>query len=287
MSRQRVALLGMGEAGSHIATDLVAAGVAVTAYDPRPVVAPAGVVMLGSEAEAAAAADVVLSVNWASVAVAAASAALPGLTPRTLYAELNTASPAQKRAVAAAISPSGACFVDVALMSNVPGKGVRTPMLVAGPGAEEFAALVRGFGTEVEVLAGETGEAAGRKLLRSVFMKGFGSVVVEALAAARAAGLEQWMETQIQAVLADPGEARRFDAGTRLHARRRSHEMAAALELLADLGTETTMTRATLENLRLLAGERARDERSLKATTRTPARSAADEKEKAMGRDDE
>lgn len=253
----RIALLGLGEAGSHIATDLVAAGAALVAYDPRPVAAPAGVTMVDSEAAAAAAADVVLSVNWASAALAAASAALPGLTPGKLYAEMNTASPAQKQEVAAVVATSGASFVDVALMTNVPGKGVRTPMLVAGPGANDFAELMRGFGTEVEVLPGEPGVAAGRKLLRSVFMKGFGAVVVEALEAARLAGLEEWMESQIQAVLATPGEVKRFDVGTRLHARRRAQEMAAALALLSELGAPTAVTSATLANLRRLEAEAA------------------------------
>src|SRR5690606_424412 len=181
MAPQRIALLGLGEAGSLIAADLVAGGAHVVAYDPRTVPVPAGVKLHASESQAAADADVVLSVNWASASVAAARAALPGLAAGKLWAELNTSSPALKRGVAEVVGQSGASFVDVALMSNVPGKGVRTPMLVAGPGAERFAALVRGFGTPVEVLAGEPGEAAQRKLLRSVFMKGFGSVVVEAL----------------------------------------------------------------------------------------------------------
>ena len=34
----RIAVLGLGEAGSEIARDLVAAGVDVRGYDPRPIV---------------------------------------------------------------------------------------------------------------------------------------------------------------------------------------------------------------------------------------------------------
>ena len=255
MATQRIAILGLGEAGSLIAADLVAAGVDVVGYDPAPVSAPNGVTMVGSAGEAASRAGVVLSVNWASAAVAAAKSASEGLTAGKLYAELNTGSPALMREVAALIAPSGAQFVDVALMSNVPGKGVRTPMVVAGQGAAKFAELIRRFGTAVEVLDGEAGAASGRKLLRSVFMKGFGTVVVEALEAARLAGLEDWMSSQIQEVFATPGEVERFDRGTRLHATRRLHEMEAALELLSELGAQTNVTEATVASLKRLSSE--------------------------------
>ena len=39
----RVAVLGLGEAGGRFATDLVAAGVQVAAFDPGPVPSPEGV----------------------------------------------------------------------------------------------------------------------------------------------------------------------------------------------------------------------------------------------------
>ena len=52
----------------------------------------------------------------------------------------------------------------------------------------------------VEVLGGEPGAAAARKLLRSVFMKGLAASCVESLRAARAAGCEDWMRAEIEAV---------------------------------------------------------------------------------------
>lgn len=280
-STQRIALLGLGEAGSLIAADLLAAGVEVYGYDPDPARQPVGVKMVDSEGAAASRADLILSVNWASAALEAARAALRGLGEGKIYAELNTSSPAAKREVAAVVAPSGALFADVALMSNVPGKGVRTPMLVAGPGAERFADIVRSFGTPIEALGDEAGAAAQRKLLRSVFMKGFGAVVVEALEAARAAGLEEWMVEQIQSVLAQPGEARRFDAGTHLHAVRRWHEMEAALQLLTDLGVPTYTTEATVASLQYLVAcrEQAPTSAEHPLETRKPVGPEATDKE--------
>ena len=72
-----IAVLGLGEAGSVIARDLVAAGVRVRGYDPA-VTAAEPIIDTASEAEAARGAHLVLSVNSAKAAVYAFKA---GLTP--------------------------------------------------------------------------------------------------------------------------------------------------------------------------------------------------------------
>ncbi|WUW85465.1 NAD(P)-binding domain-containing protein [Streptomyces sp. NBC_01451] len=92
----RIAVLGLGEAGSAIAADLVAAGVHVRGYDPRGAALP-GVEETDSESEAAADCDLVLSVNSAADAADALRAGLAGTTPGCLWADLNTASPTLKR----------------------------------------------------------------------------------------------------------------------------------------------------------------------------------------------
>ena len=73
-----IAVLGLGEAGSLIARDLVAAGARVRGYDPAVAAGP-GITDTGSEAEAARGADLVLSVNSAQAAVDAFRAGQPGL----------------------------------------------------------------------------------------------------------------------------------------------------------------------------------------------------------------
>ena len=73
-----IAVLGLGEAGSVIARDLVAAGVRVRGYDPA-VTAAEPIIDTASEAEAARGAHLVLSVNSAKAAVDAFKAGLTGL----------------------------------------------------------------------------------------------------------------------------------------------------------------------------------------------------------------
>ncbi|WP_018111993.1 NAD(P)-dependent oxidoreductase [Thermus igniterrae] len=251
----RVAVLGLGEAGSEIARDLLRAGAVVVGYDPDGEKDVPGVVRAWGEAEAAKGADVVLSVNWARVALEVAQRVAPVLGPGRVYADLNTAGPGLKRRLAELLAPTGALFADVALMSPVPGKGIRTPSLAAGPGAWAYAEALGPLGAQVEVVGSEAGGAAVRKLLRSVFFKGMAAAVMEALAAARALGLEDELKANIAKTLAeaDASLVERLVAGTLRHAQRRREEMLAAAELLEAIGVEPLLTRATAAHLARLA----------------------------------
>ena len=245
----RIAVLGLGEAGSEIGRDLVAAGADVRGYDPQ-VASVEGVAPRADEADAVRDADLVLSANSSHDALTALTNALPGLRPGTVWADLNTASPGVKQALADAAG-SDVHVVDVALMSPVPGKGLRTPMLVSGPAAEQFAGLLAPLGAQVTVQPGPVGEAISRKLLRSVFYKGLAAAVVEALAAAEQAGCADWLRDNISTELAgfDASTIDRLVDGTHRHARRRADEMAAATEQLADLGVQPRMAAAARDLL--------------------------------------
>jgi 3-hydroxyisobutyrate dehydrogenase-like beta-hydroxyacid dehydrogenase len=251
-----IAVLGFGEAGSLLARDLVAAGATVRGYDPK-VPAPAGVTPAGSDAEAVTGAGLVLSVNSAGEAVAALAASLDALGPGAVWADLNTAAPAVKQRLAWIGQGRGIAVTDIAMMAPVPGRGLQVPMLASGDAAADVAQTLRGYGANVDVLAGPAGLAATRKLLRSVFYKGLAASIIEALEAARAAGLEDWLTGHIAEDLAgqDASTLTRIVTGTRQHAVRRGHEMAAAAEMLTDLGVEPIMAAASQHLHERLAAE--------------------------------
>jgi 3-hydroxyisobutyrate dehydrogenase-like beta-hydroxyacid dehydrogenase len=258
-----VAVLGLGEAGSALAADLVAAGAAVRGFDPAVGDALDGVQVAADAGAAAEGSDVVLSVNAASAALEAAGGAVGGLRPGQVYADLNSAGAALKRAVAEVVTPTGAAFADVALMDVVTARGLRTPALASGPGAEAFAARLGPLGMPIEVLGDEPGAAAARKLLRSVFMKGLAASCLESVAAARAAGCEDWMREEIGRVLtgADAALLDRLLTGSARHATRRIHEVRDARALLVELGVEPRVSAAAegwLQALESEAAERGR-----------------------------
>ncbi len=244
-----IAVLGLGEAGGRLAADLAAAGAEVRGYDPDP---DRGGTATSAQ-EAVAGADVVLSANAASAAVAAADSALPALGENAVYADLNTGSPSLKQEVAAI---AGDRFADVALLGPVPEKGLGTPALVSGPAAEAFAAVLRPLGMPVEVVSDLAGDAAGMKLLRSVFMKGLAASAIESLDAAERAGHAAWLRGEIGGVIGEP-LLDRLLTGSRKHAARRVDEMEAAHDLLSELGVEPRIAAASAALLAELAGTEA------------------------------
>jgi 3-hydroxyisobutyrate dehydrogenase len=266
-----VAVLGLGEAGSRYAADLLAEGVTVFGYDPAfagnalaglPALAgppgrgrPEGLRLTTSPQDASSGADLVLSLNSSNVAEQVARDAGPGLREGTVFADLNTASPEAKRRIAHALDGTGALFTDVAVMAPVPRAGLRTPLTLSGPGRGRLARFLEQFGVPVEDAGAQPGAAAGRKLLRSVFMKGLAAVVLESLDIAAKAGLEDWMRRQIvsEFTAADEALVTRLVQGTRKHAARRLDEMRAAAEFAAELGAAGHVTGSVIRRLEELA----------------------------------
>ena len=249
---RHIGLFGLGEAGSLIAADLVAAGARVTAYDPADVSTPDGVIRCKTPSPAVADADVVIGLTAAADARDALEQALDDIPQNALYADFSTSAASLKRELAAIAEARHLDFVDVALLAVVPGNGLRTKALASGKGADRFRGIFRQLGMPVDALGGQAGDAATRKLLRSVFMKGLAAVMIEALQAAEKADLADWLWDNLttEIALADENLVRRLVAGTVPHAQRRLHEMEASVQLLQDLGVEPLMTRGTVENLR-------------------------------------
>lgn len=252
----QVCLFGLGEAGSLLATDLVRAGASVTAYDPADVDTPAGVIRRAHPALALRpqdrSVDLVMAATGGDESRLALLQAVDAIDAGTIYADVATASPGVKLDLADEAIRRDVDFVDVALLGMVPGNGLATPALAAGPGATRLASLVNPLGARVEPITGPPGAATAKKLLRSVMMKGVASVLVESVRAGAAADDLEWLWANLTSELdrADDAWARRLIVGSGLHARRRLGEMQAAVALLEALEVSPTMTRATVATLR-------------------------------------
>ena len=252
-----MAVLGLGEAGSRLAVDLAAAGADVRGYDPELARDVPGIARAHDHESAVASCDVVLSVNAAKAALGAAAETLPALRPGMVYADLNTASSALKREIAALVAEAGARFADVALLGPVPVHGLGTPALASGDGARAFADVLVPLGMPVDVVSERAGDAATLKLLRSVFMKGLAASALESLHAADAVGHREWLEQELGAVIGEPLLERLLE-GSQKHAARRVDEMEAARDLLLELGIEPRIASASAAVLAELAATRER-----------------------------
>jgi len=247
----RVTIFGLGEAGSVIASDLAKTGVEIHGYDPAPVATPEGVIRHDAPRPAVEGSQVVLAITASADAEKAMTQALDGIEQGTIYADLATAPPGLKVDLSEPAARHGLDFVDVALIGAVPGTGLATPSLASGPGAARYAAVINPLGGHVEAIGERPGDAAARKLLRSVVTKGLTALLIEAMEAARKRGDAEWLWRHLVELLsgADESLLDRFIAGTSKHVDRRIIEMESAQDLLESLAVPSPMTTATVESL--------------------------------------
>ncbi|MEV0823013.1 NAD(P)-dependent oxidoreductase [Nonomuraea rubra] len=247
MDTLRVAVLGHGEVGRVLAAGL-AGKVRLRVYDP---VCAEGGDLVARNADAVRGADLVIAVTTGADSLAACAESRPHLRRGALYADLSTGAPGDKRRLAELLEPAGVGVVDGAIMAPVPLRGLATPVLASGPEAGRFAAVAGGLGMSVTPIGGTPGDAAARKLLRSVLVKGLSALVIESQRAAEEAGLGEWFWGHLLETVtaADEEFVLRLLKGAGQHGVRRVHEMEAATRMLEALGVPDTMTRATTATL--------------------------------------
>lgn len=264
MGTPRIGFIGFGEAAYHIAKGFREAGIAaISAYDIhaetpgkgeliRQRADDAAVRLLASNAELAAASDIVLSTVTANQADAAAGQTAPCLTAAHLYADLNSVSPGLKQAIARTIEASGARFVEVAVMAPVPPYGHKVPLLTGGAAAQEFADRLTPFGMRIETGVPEIGKAAATKMCRSIMVKGIEALITECVLSATHYGVDE-------KVLASLGEtfpgldwrkmATYLVGRVVVHGERRAREMEESAGTVAEAGVEPMMVDAIVRRM--------------------------------------
>jgi 3-hydroxyisobutyrate dehydrogenase-like beta-hydroxyacid dehydrogenase len=247
-----IAILGIGEAGRTLARALIAKGITVRGWDPTPRNLPDELDFADSNPAAVAGSDIVLSVNWASVAVDVAKEVASTLQPNQLYADMNTAAPQLKRELAPIIEKTGALFIDAALMDPVPPKGLGTQVYASGSGAERFAEKMIPLGMPVTYLDGEPGDAATHKLVRSIMYKGVAAVIIECLEAAEKLNMTEYARAQMLKIIYDEPMIDRFVSGSIKHAKRRAEEMGVVVEMLNSIGVSAFTSQASVNRLKEL-----------------------------------
>lgn len=247
----QIALIGYGEVGQLFAREFVRKSRAsVAVYDRKfedavervrlaKIAAEDDVRLAENPASAVAGADIVISAVTADQATAAAQASAPSLKLGQTYVDLNSVSPSTKRNVAAAVRPSGADFLEFAVMSPVAGLGIASPVLAGGARAREWAERLNLLGMKIEAVSAEIGVASATKLCRSIVIKGLEAIMVDLNLAAAGAGVMPAVLASLTASYPgmDWGEAARI-MPTRVarHGVRRAAEMREAARMLEEMG---------------------------------------------------
>jgi 3-hydroxyisobutyrate dehydrogenase-like beta-hydroxyacid dehydrogenase len=260
----KVAVVGLGEAGRLYAKGFADNGIAVSGYDPFTTFEHPGVTQFSSLEEAVRDADIVISLVGATASSSVTQEFAPYLAEGTVVADLNTGSPALKQELAATVQQQGALFADVAVLAPVPRAGHLTPLMVSGEGSEKLTAFLTPLEVPVDNIGGGAGDAASRKLIRSVFMKGLAVTIIESVNAAKVAGCEDWIMGQIIGELGEGSGpfVERLISGSKTHAARRIHEVADASAYLTEIEQPSWVSQAAEHWLKRLLSEQQAEQQS-------------------------
>jgi 3-hydroxyisobutyrate dehydrogenase len=255
----KIALIGFGEVGQMLAANFLAVDVKqVTAWDLKfadsssaasKAAQKLGVVAAKSSADAMRGQSLVICAVTAGSAEEAAIDAAQAIEKQALYADVNSVSPGTKQRIGKIIEESGARFIEVAIMSPIGPRGIRSPMLLGGPHAAAFAERFRDFQPDMTTVLGPIGKAAATKMCRSVMYKGIEALFLESMTAARHYGVER----EVLASLKDtfdkgwPETARYMISRTLIHGKRRAEEMREAAKTVAEAGLDPLVTREVAE----------------------------------------
>lgn len=268
-----IGFVGFGEAASSIAAGLREEGVErILCYDamqddPRFSEGFAGKVDACQGVKAASAADVcreaeiVISAVPSNFAVSAAESAAEGVHEGQLFMDVSTATPIEKKQIAAMVEARGAKFIDGAMMGALLKDRHQVPMLLSGSGAVELFEKMKPYHMRLEVVEGEPGTATSIKFIRSITAKGISCLLIESLQAAQHFGVE---ETIVASFIDSFGPKFQgiidgYVSGAILHANRREHELQNVVDFLKSENLPYTMAEATRQKLGWLDEEKIKD----------------------------
>lgn len=265
---ERIAFIGFGEAGQTISRGLLGEGTpAIRAYDVlfddpanggklKRAAESLGVAIARDHADAVREADLVFLAVTASSSLEAARSCLPGLRKGQLFLDINSVSPRRKIETAALLAPTGAAYVDVAVMAPVAPYLHKVPCLIGGSGAAALAPRALALGMKMELISAEVGQASAIKMFRSIVIKGLEALLLESMLAAS----EYRVEARVLASLEEtfPGIDWEKLSGYMIervvsHGKRRAAEMREVAGTLEGIGLEPIMAAATVVRQQWLA----------------------------------
>jgi 3-hydroxyisobutyrate dehydrogenase-like beta-hydroxyacid dehydrogenase len=232
--RFTVGLIGLGEVGQVLATDLDRqSGLELSAWDrlfplkdsdPRRAALTRPYLRCAQSMSGAVHdRSLLISAVTADECLAAAAEAARALTPGTYYLDLHSVSPQR----------------------------IASPVWLGGPHAADFLSRAHSLGfTGAAVYSSRLGAASAAKMCRSVIIKGMEALLAESLLTARRYGVEDAVLTSLGDLfpVGDWRKLARYMIGRSLqHGRRRAEEMREVVRTVAEAGFEPWMSRGCVE----------------------------------------
>ena len=177
------------------------------------------------------------------------------LRPGQIYADVSASTPATKVAIWEKIKDTGVLFADAAMLGSLPQDKHRVPITASGNGAETFKETMEPLGMRITLAGDKAGAASAIKLVRSIFMKGIASLMIETMQAADAYDVTEEIVASIGKSMDGipfTQHLNRLVNGSALHCKRRAAELKGSIAMLEEEGIMSEMTVATKHRLEAL-----------------------------------
>jgi 3-hydroxyisobutyrate dehydrogenase-like beta-hydroxyacid dehydrogenase len=197
--------------------------------------------------------EIIISATSAKYAFSVAQEAFPYLKGNQLFVDINASSPMVKENIAELLRNS-AKFMDVAVVESIPNFKHKVPLLVSGEGAEAFKAFGEQYNMNMTIINEIPGSASAIKMIRSVFMKGFTSLLIETLCASEKYDVTDYMMSSLENSITTKPLAETANLlinRTATHAERRVAEMEEVVKTLHNLNVDPLLSEATKAKLKM------------------------------------
>jgi 3-hydroxyisobutyrate dehydrogenase-like beta-hydroxyacid dehydrogenase len=254
----RIGVIGLGEVGSIFSKALSDSGATVLVFDillnqqnaPETLAQKglSGRVQFKPLSDVVGESECILSMVTTQVALKVAAECRSFLKPGQIYLDLNSTSPAVKKQICKVIEPSGAAFVEGAILGAVGATGAMTRILTCGNQGAKASGLLSALGMRISFYSNDIGQASMFKMLRSIFSKGLEALILELMVAGTKAGIEKDLWEDVVELMRDNPFDRTAANWVRSHAvafERRFHEMEQVLETMLEIGVDPMMSAAT------------------------------------------
>ena len=212
----------------------------------------AGVTLVATNKEIAQWADIVFAAVPSSFTMDVCNDVTDCLRPGQLYVDVSASTPATKEAIWEAIKGTGVLFADAAMLGSLPKDKHQVPITASGNGAAKFHELMTPYGMKITLAGEKAGAASAIKLVRSIFMKGIASLMIEMLQAGDAYGVADEVVASVGKSMDGipfTSHLDRLVTGSALHCTRRAAEMKGSIAMLEEAKLSSEMTVATKHRL--------------------------------------
>jgi 3-hydroxyisobutyrate dehydrogenase-like beta-hydroxyacid dehydrogenase len=263
----KLGFIGFGEAAYEMSMGLKGEGLEnVVAFDPlwndtkfgqliQERAKNAEVILKKEPDEVVSKVDVLIVAVPADKALAVSQSLLPNLKVDSIYVDVSASTPDVKTEISKWVNKRGIKFVDAAMMGPLPVYKHQVPILSSGNGTDKFINTMSAYNMNISKVSDTAGEASAVKLIRSIFMKGLPSLLIEMLVAARKFNVEELVIKSISETMDSKTfeeTMNRLVTGTSIHAHRRSIELKGTIKMLEASNLDHRMSKGACEKLERL-----------------------------------